>query len=401
MTPTLIRGARQLLTLRGGSGPRRGSALTQLGIIEDGAVLIAGGVIQQVGPSRRIENLGAARIAREISAAGRVVLPAFVDSHTHLISGPPRAGMLHGDAAAAFQAVHDQSTRRLREEAEQLLRGFLAHGTATIEAKSGFGGDESGELKMLRALGAIESAVDVVPTLLARPIPGEAPDATQLARITDTLLPDAHRRGLVRFVDAICEAGAFDAIAVRDFLCAARRLGLPVKVHLSQNGRTASARVAVESGALTADHLDHADESDVAALAPSTTVATFAPAATFFAGHERYAPARQIIDAGGAVALATGFSQIDCPTYNMQMAIFLACRRMAMTPAEAISAATINGAHALGLAHRLGVLEAGKQADIIMLNASDYQELAHVFGVNQVQITIKRGEIVYQNADFR
>ena len=138
MTPILIRGARQLLTLRGPNGPRRGAALNQLGIIEDGAVLIEGGVIRQVGPSRRIEALGAARIAEEISAAGRVVLPAFVDSHTHLISGPARSGAAPVTTEWAYQAVRDQSTRRLREESEQLLRGFLAHGTTTIEAKSGF-----------------------------------------------------------------------------------------------------------------------------------------------------------------------------------------------------------------------------------------------------------------------
>jgi imidazolonepropionase len=398
MTPILIRGARQLITLRGPAGPRRGAALNQLSIIEDGAVLIEDGVIRQVGPSRRIENLGAARIAREISAAGRVVMPAFVDSHTHLISGPPRMEALEGNADAAFQAVRDLSARRLREDAELLLRGFLAHGTTTIEAKSGYGGDESGELKILRALGAIESPVDVVPTLLARPAPGGSSNSHYLHRIAESLLPEAHRRGLVRFVDALCDAAGFDAVTARDFLGAARRLGLPVKVHLSQRSRVASASVAVDLAALTADHLDFADESDIATLAPSTTVATFTPAATFFLGSERYAPARQTIDAGGAVALATGFSHIDCPTYNMQLAIFLAHRRMALTPAEAIAAATINGAHAVGLAHRIGSLEVGKQADIVVLAVSDYRELTHIFGVNQVQLTIKRGEVVYQNA---
>ena len=240
-----------------------------------------------------------------------------------------------------------------------------------------------------------------MPTLLARSSPNGESNSHQLARLTEKLLPEAQRRGLIRFVDAMCDAGAFDAVDIRNFLGEARRLGLPVKVHLSQRSRVASAAVAVELGALTADHLDHADESDIAALAPSTTIATFTPAATFFSGSERYAPARQTIDAGAAVALASGFSQVDCPTYNLQLVMFLACRRMGMTPAEAMSAATINGAHALGLAHRIGSLEVGKQADIVMLSVSDYRELVHVFGVNQVQMTMKRGEIVYENGSFR
>ena len=150
MSALLIRSARQLITLRGPGGPRRGTALNQLGIIEDGSLLIVDGAIREVGPTRRIENLAAARNAQEIVAAGRVVMPAFVDSHTHLISGPPQVGA--PDGAVAVRAIHETSTRRLKEEAERTLRAFLAHGTATVEAKSGYGIDESGELKILRAM---------------------------------------------------------------------------------------------------------------------------------------------------------------------------------------------------------------------------------------------------------
>lgn len=396
MSALLIRSARQLITLRGPGGPRRGTALNQIGVIEDGSLLMVDGIIREVGPTRRIENLAVARTAREIVAAGRIVLPAFVDSHTHLISGPPQVHS--ADPDLAVRAVRDLSTRRLKEDAEKLLRAFVAHGTATVEAKSGYGIDESGELKILRAVSALQSPVDVVPTLLA-PMPAstERGHATWLA---ERLLPLAHGRGLARFADAQCDSEGLDEAACRTFLESARRLGVGVKLSLSEHGRTAPASLAVELGATSVDHLEYADSSDVMTLGGSNVIATVTPASALYAGATgQLAPARRLIDAGAAIALASNFDRVACPAVNMQLIIFLACRTMGLTPAEAISAATINGAHALSLARRIGSLEAGKQADIIVLDIPDYRELACHFGLNVVAMTIKRGEVVYKSAE--
>jgi imidazolonepropionase len=407
---TLVRGASQLLTLRGDSAPRRGTALRELGIVPNGAVLIKDGIILDAGPARRIEKLPAARRAREIDAAGRVVMPGFVDSHTHLIFGRPRlvdyemrlAGATYAEIAAAgggilssVAAVREMSAAQLEKQARDSLAAMARHGTTTLEAKSGYALDEAGELKTLRLLAKLDgSPLDIVPTYLgAHTTPPEyrgKPDPYIDWTIAQ-MMPLIRRRKLARFVDVYCDEGAFTLDQSRRYLEHACRLGFGLKIHAEQFARTGATRLAVELEAVSADHLEQAAEEDIRALAQSNTIATLLPGSVFHLGLRTYAPARALIEAGAAVALATDFNPGTSPTYSMQIVLSLACTEMRMSPAEAISAATINGAHALGRADQIGSLEPGKQADLLILNVQDYRELPYYFGSNNVKLTIKGG----------
>lgn len=417
-TPVLVRGARQLITLRGSAGPRRGADLRDLGIIQEGAVLIENGAIVTLGPARRVENLSAARGAREIDASGKVVAPGFVDSHTHLLCGPPRlndydmrlAGANYAEIAAAgggilstVRAVRDAPIRKLVMQARRTLAGFIRHGTTTLEAKSGYGLDESGERKTLRAIRALDSKpLDLVPTYLgAHVVPPEwrGREEGYIDWMCGYLMPKLRRRNLARFADVYCDRGAFTVAQARRYLEAARALGFELKIHAGQFSSDGAAALAAELGAASADHLDYAGDDDIRALAASGTVATLLPGAVFHLGLDRYAPARKMIDAGVAVALATDFNPGTSPTYSMQMILSLACSQMRLTPAEALAAATINGAHAIRCADRAGSLEAGKSADLVIFNTPDYREIPYHFGVNLVAVTIKRGEVLYREGD--
>jgi imidazolonepropionase len=400
----LIRGARQLITLRGSPGPRRGRALNELEIIHDGALLIHEGRIVEVGGSRRVENLAIARKADEWDLTGRVVMPGFVDCHTHLVCGLPwhseyeaAAGV---SAEAAMDAVRRSTAQRLASRARHILAGMARHGTTTLEAKSGYGLDATGELKILRALGKLHrKPLDIVPTFLCpRGLPpGFEGDAQGYLRwICSDLLPKIQRRRLARFADFYCEDRTFSLEQCRYFLESARGLGLPLKIHSDQLRRDGGVRLAVDLEAVSADHLNYADPGDVQMLARSRTIAVLLPGRPFYRGAERYPPARELIDAGAAVALGTGFGPSGSPTYNMQMIVALACARMRMTPAEAICAATFNAACAIGCEPQAGSLEVGKAGDLIVLNAGDYREIAYHFGVNLVRSTLKHGVRIYE-----
>jgi imidazolonepropionase len=416
----LVRGARQLLTLRGPSGPRRGYALRDLGLIRDGAVLIRDGLIASVGPTRRVENLHEARQAVEIDAAGRVVMPGFVDSHTHLVCGPPRlldyemrlAGASYQEIAeagggilASVRAVRGTPSSRLLLQARHTLGGFIRHGTTTLEAKTGYGLDEAAELKTLRVLAALKQGpLDMLPTYLgAHAVPDEYRDAPDdyVEWMCSYLMPEIRRRRLARFADVYCEPGAFTVQQARLYLEAARRLGFLLKVHAEQFSHSGGARLAVEMEAASVDHLECADQDDIVMLGASPVIATLLPGSVAHLGLQRYAPARALIEAGAPVALATDYNPGTSPTWSMPMMLSLACAQMRMTPAEAISAATINGAHALRCADRLGSLEAGKQADLLLLDAPDFREIPYHFGASLVAMTMKRGVVLYQQGEVR
>jgi len=390
----LIRGARQLLTMRGPAGPRSGAALAELGLIHDGSVLICDGRIVEVGPTRRVENLAGARNAVDVNAAGRVVIPGFVDSHTHLAFPPP--GDASFDHEAAVAEIRSTNTRRLQRRLRGYLDAMARHGSTTVEAKTGCGPDEGAEMKILRVLASLSaSPVDLVPTFLVRlPSHRAGRGREPLAAYLD-LLPKVRRRGLAAFADFKWETAPDRLATVHRLMDAARENGYPCKVHADEPNAGGAMRAAVERMAATVDHLEWATAAEARAMSGSAGVATLLPYVSFESGGPG-APARALVEAGVPVALATNFNPRLQASLNMQTAVALACLRMRLTPAEAIAAATINGAFAVGRGSSIGSLEVGKIGDAVVLDAADYRDLAHRFGANLVHMTVKRGDIIYR-----
>jgi imidazolonepropionase len=351
---TLVRGARQLLTLRGPKGPRRGTDLQNLGIIADGSVLIADGLIAEVGPSRRLENLAQARGADEIDASGCVVMPGFVDSHVQLVRAP-----------------FELSPRVLKTLALRVVDEAVRCGTTAMEAASA-------DLKILRVHAALkELPFTFVSTFVA------AGDSTELL---ERLLQLVRRRKLAEFAEINGED--------RELLAKVRDLGLGVKVRPGTAPDPIA--TAVHIGASVVNDVTEATERDAMLLSQSQTIATLSPTVAFNRETQRYAPARMLIDNGAAVALATGVHPI-----NMQTTVGLACCAMNMTAAEAITASTINGAYAIRRAESVGSLEVGKSADLAMLTVPDYRELPYHLGVNLVNMVMIRGAVRVERSEVK
>jgi len=407
--------ATQLLTLAGRPVPRRGKDLAELGIISDGAVLTQGDVIVAVGRTRGLESAARRLRAHRIDCRGRVVMPGFVDSHTHLVFAGSRvedferrlAGQSYeaisragGGIEYSARLLGRASASELVAQASRFLEQFAAHGTTTVEVKTGYGLDVANELKSLRVIEQLRrrSRLEIVPTLLAahavpRAYRGRARGYVHL--VTNRLIPWAAKHGLAEFVDCFCDRVAFSVEDCRRVFDAGRRAGLVPRLHAEQLSRMGSLGMAIELGAASADHLDYASAADLRALARSDVVATLVPGANFHLGLRRYPPARRLIDAGAAVALATDFNPGTSPTLNLQFILALACSAMRMTPAEAISAASINAAYSVRRAARLGSLEAGKQADLAVMDVDDYRKIPYFFATNHCVMTLKRGRIIY------
>ncbi|MBZ5693981.1 MAG: imidazolonepropionase [Acidobacteriia bacterium] len=414
MPDWLITGCSELLTLRG-SAPRRGRALADLGLIRDGALLVHGDRITAIGPRRRIERLRESRRAEKLDLGGRVVLPGFVDSHTHLIFPQSRAADYEqrisgktyeqiarkgGGIRSTIDSLRRASPKKLRDLARTRLRQFAAHGTTTLEAKSGYGLDWKNELKILNVLHELhqQQPLDIALTFLgAHVVPPEfrrRPDAF-VDLLVKRWIPTVATAGLAEFCDVFCDRGAFTVAQARRILLAARACGLVPRIHAEQLARTGAARLAIEVQAASADHLEKIDSSDIRALSLSGVVCTLLPGCSFHLGLGKYAPARQLIDSGAIVALATDFNPGTSPTLSMPMILSLACTQMRMTPAEAIAAATINPAYSLRQHDRIGSLEVGKYADLAAFDVAGYREIPYYFGVNLCSLTMKRGIVIH------
>lgn len=415
----LIAGASQILTLRGAS-PRRGSSLSNLAILKNGALLVRDGKIAAVGTQAQVEEYTEAKKAEKIDVGGRVVLPGFVDSHTHLIHAASRAeeyelkiqGASYEETAKrgggilnSVKKLRAKTAEELKSRALAALEEFASLGTTTVEAKSGYGLDVTSELKILglhRELNE-EQPLEIVSTFLgAHVVPEEyRSKAGGGERYVELLLGQMLRevvdQGLAEFCDVFCDRGAFTSEQARRILSEGKLHGLTPRVHAEQLSRTGATQLAVELGAASCDHLEHVNAADIRALASSKTVATLLPGCDFHLGWKQYAPARQLIDAGAVVALATDYNPGTSPTVSMPMILSLACTQLRMKPAEAIAAATINAAYGLKRDDRLGSLEAGKQADFAVFEVEDYREIPYYFGMNRCWMTVKRGEIIFMN----
>ena len=414
MPDWLITGCSQLLTLRG-PVPRRGRGLRELGIIRDGAVLVRDDRIAAIGPRRRIERSRDTRRAEKLDLGGRVVLPGFVDSHTHLIfpasraaeyerriSGATYENIAHagGGIRSTVGQLRRAPAKSLRARALANLREFAAHGTTTIEAKSGYGLDWKSELKSLTLVCELhqEQPVDIASTFLgAHVVPPEyrkRPKA-YIELLVRRWIPTVATAGLAEFCDVFCDRGAFTVAQARRILAAGRACGLVPRIHAEQLAHTGAARLAIEMQAASADHLEKIDSRDIRALSLSNVVCTMLPGCCFHLGLAHFGPARKLIDAGAIVALATDFNPGTSPTLSMPMILSLACAQMHLTPAEAISAAIINPAYSLRRHDRVGSLEVGKYADLAAFDVDDYREIPYYFGVNLCNLTMKRGAIVH------
>ena len=409
----------QLLTLRPVSakaGPRRGTDLKELGPIKDAAVLCLEGTIVSVGTTR--DALRDAWLKRnrskvtEIDCSGNVVVPGFVDSHTHPVFMAPRLvdfeqrieGASYEAIAAAgggirssLEAVRKASKTALAAKIAAVLLEMSAHGTTTVEAKSGYGLTIESELKSLEAIRDASSGWPgtVVATLLgAHVVPKEFDGRSQnyVEIVCNDMIPRVARRNLAQFVDVFCDTGAFSPEETSKIFEAAETHGLSVRAHMGQLSETVLSPFFRFQPA-SFDHMDHVGEADIAQLAKRDTVATLVPGANYFLGLKQYPDARRMIEAGVPVALATDYNPGTSPTISMPMAMSLACTHMKMSPAEAVVASTINGAWALRVADRKGSIEPGKDADLAVFSAKDYREIPYWFGANHCATTVLNGVV--------
>jgi imidazolonepropionase len=412
----LLKNIAQVVTLDSGPIPRTGRTMSDLGIIENGAILVRGEQIVWIGPTKSMPVREPGVRYQTLDGVGLdlLAMPGFIDGHTHPIFGGTRLeeydlrcqGKSSQEIAEAGRGIWE-SVRQLRgatvnqllDRAERNFWHFLSHGTTTIEAKSGYGLSVEDEIKSLQLLSTLRgrNRLEVVPTFMgALVVPEEYINSRDeyVRLIIQEMIPRVVQEGLAQFCDVFCGEGYFTAEETRAILTAAKKEGLQLRVHADEYSHSGGAVVAAELGALSADHLNYIDDIDIMALKQAGTIATLLPGTTMNLGTMRYPPARKLISAGVPIALATDFNPGTCFTMNMQIILSLACTQMKMTPAEAITAATINSASSLGLSDRLGTLTEGKQADIVLMDVSDYRELPFSFGINHCVVTIKKGNII-------
>ncbi len=417
----VVAGIGQLVTLdhadgAGRTGPLRGADLDRTGAVPDGMLVCGGGLVLAWGPGAQLTAaLLSAGIdlagVETLDARGMAVIPAFVDPHTHLVFGRTRQdeyerrirGETYLEIAAAgggIMASVNDLRRRSEDELVTLgterVREMMAHGTVTVEVKSGYGLNLEDELKMLRAAGRIAelTGIRMVRTCLAaHEIPAEYRDrrGRYVELVRREILPAAAAAGLATRADVFCEPSVFDLDETRDILTTARNLGLALTVHADELEPFGGAALAAALGALSADHLIKIDEQGISALAGSGTVAVLLPGTVFSLGLETFAPARRMITAGCAIALASDFNPGSCPIMSMPLIMAIACTRMHLTPAESLASATLNAAWALGLQEVTGSLAVGKSADFLVLDVPDFRLVPYHAGHNPVAAAFLRG----------
>jgi imidazolonepropionase len=398
----------QLVTLGGAPHPRTGAAMRELAIIHDGAMLIRHGRLAAIGPRASVEPLISAE-HQIIDARHRVVLPGFVDAHTHPVFASTRAhefeqrasGATYQEIAAAGGGI--QSTvrhTRAASEDELVAMGkryadwFLRGGTTTVEAKSGYGLTVEDELKMLRAIRRLneETPLAYVPTFLgAHSFPKEMPREAYVDLIVNEMLPRVAAENLAEYCDAFYEQNYFDRQQTTRLLTAARAHGLQLRLHADQLALSGGAQLAAALNAVTADHLEYTDAAGIAVLRAANVQPVLLPASVLLIGSSRYPDARAMLDAGLAVVIATDFNPGSSPTTSMPLVLTLACTQMKMTPAEAITAATINAAYSLGRGAEIGSLENGKRADFVIHDGADWRELAYFAAAPRSPIVFSGG----------
>ena len=408
---------KQLITLAGPPRPRIGGEMRQLSIISDGAMLVLNERIEKVGTREQIEPSIGAKCTL-VDAGGRIVLPGFVDAHTHPVFAGTRANEFEERAGgASYQEIAARgggikSTVRSTQAAtlDELVQTgrryaewFLRSGTTTVEAKSGYGLSVEDEIKLLRAIRRLgqETLLRYVPTFLgAHDIPSEYLNRRDeyVSLLVDEMLPRVAQEKLAEYCDVFCEARVFSTDESRTILSAARSHGLELRIHADQLSLSGGAKLAAELNTATADHLEHADAEGIAALKSAGVQPVLLPGSVYALGSNRYPPARDMIDAGLAVVLATDFNPGSSPTPSIPMVLSLASTHMKMMPAESITAATINAACSLGRVEELGSLEPRKVADFVIHDCDDYRELAYFFGIEHAWKVYARGRLAFSRS---
>ena len=407
----------QLLTLAGPARPRVGAEMRELSIVSDGALLVRGSRIEKTGTRSEIESLVTSD-CEVIDAGGRVVLPGFVDAHAHPVFAGTRADEFEERAAGAtYQEIAARgggikstvrATRAATEEdlfnsGERYANWFLRCGTTTVEAKSGYGLTLDAELKILRTIKQLNQELPLryVPTFLgAHDIPAEFSDQRDkyVELVIEEMLPAVSGEELAEYCDVFCETKVFSTEESRRILTSARKLGLGLRIHADQLSLSGGAKLAGELKAATADHLEHTDSEGIAALQAAAVQPVLLPASVYALGSHRYPAAREMIAAGLAVVLATDFNPGSSPTPSILQVLSLAATQLKMTPAESITAATINAAYSLNRGKKVGSLEQGKSADFVIHDCEDYRELSYFFGIEHAAQVYVGGKIAFSRA---
>lgn len=412
MKPIWIKNAAQLATISGANKPRTREAMSDLGVIENGSLWIENGKIMAVGSTAELERIYGDRASEAdiVDATGRLVTPGLVDPHTHVAYGGSRErefemrleGATYMDIMNAGGGIHatthmtrEATEDELIEQTTRRLDSFLAHGVTTVEGKSGYGLDLETEIKQLRVMKRLNEThpIDLIPTFMgghAVPREYKGREDEYIDVLVNDMLPKVADEELAVFNDVFCEVGVFTPEQSERILLAGKELGLVPKIHADEIESYGGAELAAKVGAISAEHLLKASDEGVRLMAEASVIACLLPATALYL-REEAAQGRAMIDAGVAVAISTDCNPGSSPTTSMPLVMNLACISMRLTPAEALVAATMNGACAIGMEEKVGSIEVGKQADIVMWHISNYQELQYLFGVNHVQSVWKKG----------